>query len=179
MSQCSSGVDKHNSQEITEMMMSKSMVNTMSGATTAEEIVMTKVVTPVINYSPIWPKISEGVIGGEKVKNVTSTTTRTPSMFDDEVNKSPICFALQLYHAPNATNEEFVICINCNHQSHKICTEQLLLQQPINDNLVITWKYFSHTVKERFKKTPAREKQNVLFLHSLQGPYLTGQIARE
>ena len=102
---------------------------------------------------------SEGVIGvkGEEVNNVTSNTTHQLSMFDPIEDDSPIWYTLQLCCAPNATNEELVICINCNRQAHKICAEQLSFQQPVNDNFVITLKDFSKMGKERLKKTPVLE----------------------
>jgi hypothetical protein len=94
---------------------------------------------------------------------VTSNTTCLPSMFDPVEEDSPICYALQLYSAPNATNEELVICIDCNCQAHKNCTKQLSFSQYIDDNLDITLRDFSKMGKEGLKKTPVREKQDVVF----------------
>ncbi len=108
-------------------------------ALTSEEADLAKVAIP----APL--KISEGVIGveEEEVNNVTSNTTCQPSMFDPVEDNSPICYVLQLCCAPNATNKELVICINCNRQELKICTKQLSFQQPVEDNFVITLKdYF-------------------------------------
>jgi hypothetical protein len=82
-------------------------------------------------------------------------------MFDNIMDDFPICYTFQLCCAPNATNEELVICINCNCQAHKICTEQLSFQRPVDDNLVIALKDFSKMGKERIKNTKAREKQDV------------------
>ncbi len=88
-------------------------------AITSEEADLAEVAAP----APL--EISEGVIGvkEEEVNNVTSNMTCQPSMFDSVEDDSPICYVLQLCRAPNATNEELVVCINCNHQAHKICTE--------------------------------------------------------
>ncbi len=88
-------------------------------AVTSEEADLAKVAAP----APL--KISKGVIGvkEEEFNNVTSNTTHQPSMFDPARDDSPICYTLQLCCAPNATNEESVICINCNRQAHKICTK--------------------------------------------------------
>jgi hypothetical protein len=94
VSQCSSGHGKCMSQELTERIRSKSMVNEMSGATTAEEAIFTEVVAPAPKISPIPPKNSKGVIGVKELNHVTSTTTHTPSMFDNQVEDSPIYFAL-------------------------------------------------------------------------------------
>ncbi len=127
-------------------------------ATTSEEADLAKVAAPF----PL--EISEGVIHVKEEENkVTPNTTRQPSMFDPVKDDSPICFALQLCCAPNATNEELVICINCNCQAHKICTEQLSFQQPVDDNFFITSKDFSTMGKEQLKKTPVLEKQDVAF----------------
>ena len=89
---------------------------------------------------------SEGVIGvkEEEVNNVTSNTTHQLSMFDPIEDDSPIWYTLQLCCAPNATNEELVICINCNCQAHKICTKQLSFQQPVDD-------IFFHHIKRFFQ----------------------------
>ncbi len=127
-------------------------------AITSEEADLAKVASP----APL--EISEGVIGVEEEENnVTSNMTNQPSMFDPVKDDLSICYALQLCCAPNATNEELVICINCNRQAHKICTKQLSFQQPINDNFVITSKDFSKMGKEQSKKTPVSEKQDVVF----------------
>jgi hypothetical protein len=100
--------------------------------------------------APATIEISEGVIGveEEEVNNVTSNTTCQPSMLDPVEDDSSICYALQLCCTPNATDEELVICINCNRQAHKICTEQLSFQQPVNDNFVITSRNFSKMGEE-------------------------------
>jgi hypothetical protein len=125
---------------------------------TSEEADLAKVAAP----APL--EISEGVSGVEEEENnVTSNTTRQPSMFDPVKDDLPICHALQLCCTPNATNEELVICINCNCQAHKICTQQLSFQQPVDDNFVITLKDFSKMGKEQLKKTLVLEKQNVVF----------------
>jgi hypothetical protein len=113
-------------------------------AITSEEADLAEVAAPF----PL--QISEGVIGVEEEENnATSNTTRQSSMFDPVKDDLPICYALQLCCAPSATNEELVICINCNCQAHKICTKQLSFQQPIDDNLVITLMNFSKMGKER------------------------------
>ena len=67
-----------------------------------------------------------------------------------------------LSHLSNATNEELVICVNCNHQSPKICTKKLSLQQPMDDNLVMTWKDFLSMGKKHCMKTLACDK-NVVY----------------
>ncbi len=128
-------------------------------AITSEEADLAKVAAP----APL--KISKGVIGvkEEGVNNVTSNTTHQPSMFNPIEDDSPICYVLQLCCAPNAMNEELVICINCNHQAHKICSKQLSFQQPVNNNFVIISRDFSKMGKERLKKTPVLEKQDVVF----------------
>jgi hypothetical protein len=114
--------------------------------------------------APFPLEISKGVIGvKEEENNVTSNRTCQPSMFDPVKDDSPICYALQLCCTPNATNEELVICINCNRQAHKICTKQLSFQKSVDDNFVITSKDFSKMGKERLKKTPVSEKQDVVF----------------
>ncbi len=114
MSKCSSGCGK--------MILSPLMAG--EEAITSEEADLAKVATP----AP--PEFSEGLnsVKEEEVNNVTSNTTHQPSMFDPIKDDSPICYALQLCRAPNATNEELVICINCNCQAHKICTKQLSFQ---------------------------------------------------
>ncbi len=84
-------------------------------------------------------------------------------MFDPVKDDSPICYTLQLCCTPNATDEELVIFINCNCQAHKIRTEQLSFQQPVDDDLVITSRDFSKMGKEQLKKTLVREKQDVVF----------------
>jgi hypothetical protein len=113
-------------------------------AITFEEAYLAEVATT----APL--EIFEGVIGveEEEVNNVTSNTTHQPSMFDPIKDDCPICYALQLCCTPNTTNEELVICINCNHQAHKICTKQFSFQQPVDDNFVITLSDFSKMGKE-------------------------------
>jgi hypothetical protein len=132
---------------------------------TAGEEAITSEEADLAKVAALFPlEISEGVIGvKEEENNVTSNTTRQPSMFDPVKDDLPICYTLQLCCTPNATNEELVICINCNCQAHKICTKQLSFQQPVDDDFVITLKDFSKMGKERLKKTPVSEKQDVVF----------------
>jgi hypothetical protein len=127
-------------------------------AITSEEADLAEVAAP----APL--EISEGVSSvKEEENNVTSNTTCQPSMFDPIKDDLPTCYVLQLCCTPNATNEELLICINCNCQAHKICTKQLSFQQPVDDNFVITSKDFSKMGKERFKRTPVLKKQDVVF----------------
>jgi hypothetical protein len=113
-------------------------------AITSEEVDLAKVAAP----APL--EISDRVIGvkEEEVNNVTSNTTHQPSKFDPIEDGSPICYTLQLCRTPNTTNEELVICINCNCQAHKICTKQFSFQQPVDDNFVIISRDFPKMGKE-------------------------------
>jgi hypothetical protein len=140
VSQCSSSRGRRMSQQMVQSHL-------MAGeeAITAKEADLAKVAAPALL------EISEGVIGvkDKEVNNVTSNMTCLPSMFDPFKDDLRICYALQLCCTPNTTNKDLVICINCNQQAHKICTKQLSLQHPINDNLVITLRDFSKMGKER------------------------------
>jgi hypothetical protein len=112
----------------------------------SEEAITSKEADLVEVAAPAPLEISGGVIGveEEEVNNVTNNPTCQPSMFDPIEENSPIYYALQLCRAPNATNEELVICINCNCQAHKICTKQLSFQQPVDD-------IFFHHIKRFFQ----------------------------
>ncbi len=149
MSKCSSGCGK----------IILSPLTAGEEAITSEEADLAKLAAP----APL--EISKGVIGveEEEVNNVTSNMTCQPSTFGPVEDDSPMCYALQLCCAPNATNEELVICINYNRQAHKICTKQLSFQQPVDDNFVITLSDFSKMGKERLNKNLVRKKQDVVF----------------
>ena len=149
----------------------KLSTKTLAPQMAEEDATASDVTKTVTDDLPIQHGITPAVAGVDEVE-VLSTTKCTPCMFDDDVSEEPICCALYLCRAPNATNEEFVICINCNHQSHKIHTEKLSIQHPMDDNLIMTWKDFLGTGKERFKKTQTRDKQNVFYCILCKSPII-------
>jgi hypothetical protein len=56
-----------------------------------------------------------------------------------------------------------LICINCNISAHLFCAEYLQFQNPVEEPHVIAIKDLSKEGKLQWKKTPASEKNNVVF----------------
>ena len=86
-----------------------------------------------------------------------------PSNDLDEDDMATLCTALQLCCGPNSESDNYRLCMNCNKKAHTICTKQLNFQSPASDKLVITHRDFCHMGKERYKKTPQSNRQNVVF----------------
>ena len=88
-------------------------------------------------------------------------------MFDTELDKiaDPIfcCAANRLCCSVGVETSQMLICINCNISAHLFCAEYLQFQNPVEELYVIALKDLSKEGKSRWKKTPASEKNNVVF----------------
>ena len=88
-----------------------------------------------------------------------------PSDNLDEDAMAPLCAACQLCCNPNSNTDGYCFCMNCNGESHTICTKQMNFQTPALDKLIISPRDFCYMWKEHYKKTPKshRQNQNVVF----------------
>jgi len=102
--------------------------------------------------------------------NMVDVYVSLPSIFNDKGldDTALSCVAGILCCDPNSDTDEYSICMNCNGEAHTICTKQMNFQAPADDKLVITPNDLCSMGKERFKKTPLCNCQNVVFLPSVQ-----------
>ena len=63
----------------------------------------------------------------------------------------------------DGTSDEQVVCINCNVHTHKNCSENLLMQTPVDLEFVVKPSDFGRSGKTRYKNVPRTMKHTIFF----------------
>ena len=63
----------------------------------------------------------------------------------------------------DVTSDEQVLCINCNVHAHKNCSENLLMQTPVDLEFVVKPSDFGRSGKTRFKNIHQSMRHTIFF----------------